>query len=343
MLCIMATALAFAQKDGEGDALKIAAGGTFGKPKIFKDMKALAIPQATVYYKTATTEEIVESERGAFGRRKTDGGSVAGRVTAYLAFSDAEPTAADFQKLTDDFYGYLLKQLSAAGVQTVAWDKVTGGEFYKNESLPIEEVQKDLDQMKKRGQIYVMNNANSGNILLKQNIINPMAINTGFAFMKAKRAASYFDDMNASGAFLHVIVDFADIALDGDVHTSKSRDVNYVMGTVTTKVTKNYSMKHNVEANMHIPANSAYSTLYNNKMVAENVQVAMPIEGGVNFASKVESDPNMEKLRNKDNLFAKDFNMTPVVVTTTKEAYMTAAAKTLQAYADNMINLIKKS
>lgn len=327
-------------KETVEETLKITGGGTFSKPKILKELDKIAITQASVYFKTATTREVLETERGAFGGRKSGGGAVAGTITAYLDFSDEEMTEADYQALADDFYDYLNKKLQENKVQTIEWASITAAAFYKEDGEDVKDVSKDYDAMKRKGQLYYHINAKQGKTLLKHSITGGM--NIGFAFGKLKRASKYTKELDAPMAMLHLTVDFADIFLDGEVSTGTSTE--YQAGGIT-KITKNknWKMNANVAANLKVAANGGNTTLFNEKMISESLTVAKDINSNLVFASSVKEDAGMEKLKKKDNIFAKDFNMNPVVITTTKEKYKAAAQKALHNYADLFVAKIKFS
>lgn len=320
------------------DNMKITAGGTFGKPKIVPSLDKLAIAQSSIYFKTATTREVLENERGLFGGRKSGGGSVAGRITAYLETTDGELTEADYQKMADEFYQYLSAKLTAAGVTTVDWQKVAATEFYQEEGKDIEDVRKDASAMRRKGQIYTMVNANKGSTLWKYDITGGPSL--GFAMGKIKKASRFSDDVEAPVVFMHLTVDFADIFLDGDVKTSSSREETMFYTKVTKS--KNFKMDAKVGADVKVSTNGA-SMFWNHKSQSEILNVTGDIHSDMPFASGVSQDETKEVLRKKDNLFAKDFNMTPMVVTTTKEKYMAAAKKALENYADAFVARVKLS
>lgn len=93
-------------------------------------------------------------------------------------------------------------------------------------------------------------------------------------------------------------------------------------------------MDASVGANVKVAANTGMLMFYNHKNQSESMNNVKDVTAGVSFASSVKENPDREKLAKKDNLFAKDFNMTPVVISTTKEAYKEAVRKALQNYAD---------
>ena len=94
------------------------------KSKIVPKLKKLAITELTVNYKLTTTAKTIAVENRS-------GGHIAGaRVTAFLEFTDSEPTQADYQGITDHFYRYFQKQLKANGIDTAGWADITASEFY---------------------------------------------------------------------------------------------------------------------------------------------------------------------------------------------------------------------
>ena len=338
LILIVAAFSGYSQDEKTVDeTLKMYVGGSFAKAKMFGKMDKIAIAQSSIYFKTVTTREIIEHERGPLGRRKTDGGSVAGRLTAYLETTDGELTEADFQELADGYYTYLAAKLKENGIEAADWNTITNAEFYKDHGTEVSELKKDMDEMKKKGQIYSHINANKGNTLWKYSITG--GISPGFAFGKAKKAAKFSEEVGGDLAFMHIIVDFADIILDGDVKTGEN--INYGAGGITTITkTKNWKMNASVGANVKV-ATGGMSMFYNEKNQTESMGVNREITSGLAYATRVEQDPNKQKLRNKDNIFAKDFNMTPVVISTTKAQYKAAATKALENFADMFVLKIK--
>ena len=320
------------------ESMKVAVGGTFGKSKIIPRLDKLAIAQASIYFKTASTSEVIENERGVFGQRKSGGGSVAGRITAYLEITDGEMTQEDYQVLADGFYAYLGKQLAASGVTAVGWESIAATDFYKNEGKELDDIRKDESEMKKKGQIYTVVNSNQGNSLYRYNISG--GISPSFAFGKIKKASRFSEDLGASVVFMHLTVDFADIWLDGDVKTANSRQETMFYTKVTSS--KKFKMDAEVGADVKVTTNGL-SMFWNEKSQTENLNVIKDISSNMPFSAGVSQDANREVLRKKDNLFAKDFNMTPMVVTTTKAQYKAAAQKALENYADTFVAKVKMS
>lgn len=330
---------ASAQNPEPDEALKVVVGGTFGKPKIIPKMNSLAVAQTSIYFKTASTREVYENERGGLlGGRKSGGGAVAGRITAYLEITDGELTEADFQELADNFYKYFNQKLQAAGVTTVDWNTIANTSFYKEDGTDLADLKKDMDEMKKKGQIYAHINANKGNTLWRYSITG--GISPSFAFGKIKRASRFSEDVGAPVIFMHLVVDFADIWLDGDVRTGTKDESNMFYTKVTT--TKKWKMDARVGADVKV-STAGTSMLWNEKSQSELLNVAKDIHSLVPFATSVSEDPNKEVLRKKDNIFAKDFNMTPMVVSTTKAKYKAAVQKALENYADAFVGKLLAS
>ena len=286
MLLLISSVCAQDEKDVE-ETLKMYVGGTFGKAKMFGKMDKLALAKTSIYFKTITTREVIEHERGPLGRRKTDGGSVAGRLTAYLQTTDGEFTDADFQELADGFYKYLSTKLQDNGIGAVEWNSIANEEFYKEQGMELDDIKKDMNEMKKKGQMYAHINSNKGNTLWKYNISG--GISPGFAFGKAKKAARFSEDLGGDLAFMHIVVDFADIILDGDVKTGEK--TNYGAGGITTITkTKNWTMDASVGANVKVVP-GGMSMFYNNKNQTESMGVNREIPSGAPYATSVEEDP----------------------------------------------------
>ena len=328
------------------DALKVQGGGSMGKKTIVPKLDKLAVAQSTIIFKTATTREMLKNEKGAFGGRKSLGGSVTGRVTAYLETTDGDLTKEDFQGLADHFYTYLNQQLEAAGIATVDWGTVTKADFYTAENESGDE-KKVKEETQRKGQVYEVVNANNGNTLISYDPTKTM--NIGFAFGKMKRAGKFSDDLDAPVAYMHTVVDFADIMMDGDAKTGTS--VSYEAGGIT-KITKTKAFNFNssVGANLKVAGGATWDgkpvggriMFYNQKMATDMIQFEKDISSGVKFANEVTQDPNRKVLNKKENIFAKDFNAVPVVISTTKAQYIAAAKTALENYAVSLATTLKE-
>ncbi len=317
-------------------AISLVGGGAMGKKVVVPKLDNIAIAQATVYFKHATTHEFLKNERGAFGSRKSGGSSVSGRLTAYLETTDGELTAADYQELADGFYSYFTNKLKASGIPAVEWSKIAGAEFYQKDGEDLGE--NGIEEKQQGGQAYVRVNANKGKVLYN---FNPFGgINPGFAFGKGKRAGKFSEEVGAPALYVHVVVDFADIVLDGDVRTGESHKS---AGVGLTKITKTKNFKFEAEAgpNLKIKSNLGSAMFFNQKYQVDQMVVASDISSGVSYASAVSQDPEKKVLKKPVFTFGKDFKATPVVIETTKEEYKKAAAKALERYADEFVASIK--
>ncbi|WP_290799161.1 hypothetical protein [Flavihumibacter sp. UBA7668] len=329
------------------DALKIVGGGAMGKKTIVPKIESLAFPQVTILYKTATTREMFKNERGALGGRKHGGGSVAGRVTSYLDITDVELTQEDYQQLTNGFYTYLLAACNKEGIKTVDWATVASQDFYKDQEDKKEE-EKMQQESQRRGQVYTTVNAYEGNTLLNYDPTKTM--NLGFAFGRAKKASRFSDDLKADLAIVHLVVDFADIKMDGDVKTSQyTRSLAPFVYRITK--TRDFSFNSTVEENVKVLGGTAWDGkpiggrifFYNEKMQTDQILFDSDISADVKFATNVTQDPTKKVLNKKENIFAKDFNAVPVVVSTTKSAYISAVKKALENFADSFVKKIQAS
>lgn len=186
--CTMPT---FAQKF---DYLSYQKSGTFSKPSIVKNMKQIAIAQNTICFKQISTMHVLQNERNAIGGRKSGGATVKAKVSAYLEFSDEEPTMEDYQKLTVDFNKYLNNKLQQAGIPVVDWGTISNHKFYKEHDKEAEDETQDMNLKKEQG--FYKFNANAGNTILNYRPYG--GLNVAFAMGRLMRSADYSDDLGAA-------------------------------------------------------------------------------------------------------------------------------------------------
>jgi len=318
---IMAAALGFSQAasaqtaedNKNAEFLTIGVGGTFGKPKILNHLENLAIPQITINYKLTTTERVTTREKGS-------GQTAGAKITAYLETTDGQLSTADFQEVSDHFYDYFYKKLKAAGIDTIAWSKITAEDFYKES----DEKKADEDQEKRGGQVWVSNNARGGNTIYGGKI--------GFAFGKGMRAVKFAKALDAPTGYFYLTVDFADVTVGLDIKSGTHEGYYSVTKTV------NYKYDAAVRPNMKITTNElGMSMLENGKGVVENLTLNEEIESNTKFHTAVNEDQS--RMKNNPFRFAKE--MKPVVVETTKAQYKAAAKKALEKYADAFVAKVK--
>lgn len=293
------------------DAIEVVTGGSFGKPKIMPHLEKFALAQLSVTYKLTSTEHTIGKERAT--------GKMAGaKLTAFLETTDGELTSADFQEITDHFYNYFQQKLKQNGVDTVAWSTITAQEFYKDADGKVE----TGDEEKGNGQVWVTHNAHNGNIMYGGR--------TAFAFGKIKKAARFCDEIGAPAGFFHLVVDFADLAVNVKINTGEWQGYFEVKRTTTT------SYKASAKPVMKIvpPTQTGRSSLlWNEKQQGESIVVRKEIESNIKYHNELIQDPS----RLKSNLFGFAKSMDPVVVETTKAQYKAAAKSALEKYADVFI------
>lgn len=296
-------------KAQDPDALKIVVGGTFARPKIMPNLEKFAIAQLTVNYKLTSSLTTVGKEKSFMGGSKMAGA----KITAYLETTDGELTEADFQEVTDHFYAYFQKKLKSNGIDTVAWNKITATDFYKDNDEKTDKEDKEENQVK------VTCNANKGARIYGGA--------TAFAFGKAKKATRFTEEIDAPAGFFHLTVDFADLMANVDIKTTRDRQTN------------TYSSSVRPDMKVVPTANSGFTLLWNEKSQSESVVVQKDISSGQTYHTSLTEDPS--RIKNRAFAFAK--SMKPVVIETTRAQYKAAAKKALEKYADTFIATAKKS
>ena len=310
-VCSVLSKPIYAQTDE--DAIKVAVGGSFAKPKIMPKLEKLAIAQITVNYKLTTKVSTI-------GKEKSSGKMAGAKLTAFLETTDGELSPADFQEVTDYFYSYFQKALKARGIDTVAWSNITNKDFYKDADEKIA----TNEEERSNGNVWVTYNANKGNTIYGGGIV--------FAFGKIKKAARFADEIGAPGAYFHLTVDFADVLVNVEINTKESGYATsfypYTSSTTTTK------FKAYTRPNMKVtPSTLGNTLLWNEKQQGETIIVDKDIESKAFYHTAVNQDPS----RLKNNLFGFAKSMDPVVIETTCAQYKEAAKKALERYADAFI------
>ncbi|SDC61277.1 hypothetical protein [Niabella drilacis] len=296
-----------ADKENAGK-LKLMLAGTFAKPKILPNLQKFAIAQLSITYKLNTSESVI-------GKEKSTGAMAGARLKAFLETTDGELTPDDFQEVTDYFYHSFQRKLKAAGIDTVAWDTITGTDFYKSQDDKKPEFDKE--------QVIISTNANNGNTL--------WGGKTGFAFGKAKRAMRFCDELGADAGYFYLTLDFADILLDVKINSTEKQNMFVIEKTRTFKYSGAVIPQMVVSANTN--ANTALSMLLNGKGGVETLVITNNLEGNSTYSDNVSQDP----ARLKRNLFAFAKSLNPVVIETTRAKYKEAAKQSLDQYADAFI------
>lgn len=312
--------------------------GTFSKPTILKNLKQIAIAQNTVFFKTISTADFMKNERNAIGGRKSGGATVKAKLSAFLEFSDEDPTVEDYQKLTDDFHAYLNKKLADAGITSVEWNTITQHSFYKEKDKDEEE---SPELTTKKENAYYKINALKGNTLINYRPFGN-GMNVGFAFGRAKRAADFTEDLKAPVLYLHTVVDFSDILVDADVKSVSAYNLDYT----TLNTFKKYKANGTVVANVKVAGWNTWDgkpmggRIYlTEKMKTDVYMFKSDISSNTPYATELIQDPS--KMNKKRPLFGisfgKKMDLIPVAIVTTKAKYLAAAKKALEQFADQWV------
>jgi hypothetical protein len=305
------------KKKGEAPPPSDASRFNWEKSKLVPKLKKLAITELTVNYKLTTTAKTVTVENRS-------GGHIAGaRVTAFLEFTDSEPTQADYQGITNHFYRYFQKTLKANGIDTVGWNEVTASEFYTKSGGDDE---KDDAEKEGGGNKWVTTTAHDGKIIHRG-----MA---GFAGGKGKRAMEFGQEFGTAACF-KVNVDFADVMVNLDVKSTDRRDAGggwYYPATSSKKYTWGVHSQMMVgdqdgKERTYIWAGKGWPEfLYQWNDV--------PVEG--NYAESVTED--VSKARGgiaKQFAFRKELD--PVLIQTSREKYLAAATHAVEKWVDAFV------
>jgi len=315
MLATLLCGTAFAQKKGQALEKSDASRFNWDKSKLIPNLKKLAITELTVNYKLTTTAKTIAQERST--------GKIAGaRVSAYLEFTDTEPTQDDFQGITDHFYRYFQKKLKANGIDTVGWNEMTASDFYQK----IGDDDKDDSRKEGGGNEWVVCTANKGKIVHSGQ--------AGFAGGKGKRATDFAKDFG-TGASFKVNVDFADVLVNLEIKSTARKDLFdgwYYPATTKQKYT------WAVHAMMLVgdQDNKQWTYIWGTKGWPEFLFQwnDIPVDG--NYATSLTED--VSKARSglaKQFAFRKE--LTPVLIQTTRDKYKAAATQAVEKWVDAFV------
>lgn len=333
MIAICIAMTSFAQKF---DYLSYQKSGSFSKPSIVKNMKQIAIAQNTIYFKQISTMNVTHNERNVIGGRKSGGETVKAKVSAYLEFSDSEPTMEDYQKLTNEFNQYLNNKLQQAGIPVVDWNTISNHKFYKEHDKEAKDETQDMNLRNEQG--FYKFNAQSGNTILNYRPYG--GINVAFAMGRLKRSADFTDDLNAAVLYMHTVVDFCDLELDAKI-TSKTHYGFYEITHV-----KKYKVNGSVGPNIKIAGEDLGNGTFNggrlfftSGMKQDQYLNSKDLPSNEKFATEVIQDPS--KMNKKRPIFGvtfgKKMDLIPVAIVTTKAQYLHAVKKALEQYANQLI------
>jgi hypothetical protein len=312
-----------------------------GTKKVLDGVKKLALPQTNVLFKRGTTTTILQTERGAFGGRKSGGKAVQVRQVAYLEFTDGDMTDAEFTELATYCNTAIENKAKAAGIEVVAWNAIEAAPTYK-------EFDADNDDMANNtptsDQIYRSYNANNGRMISKY---NPTKFMSGLvAYGKQKKINRLAEELGDATLIVQtLVVDFVDIKLEADVKSGTSETA---LGGGLYRVTNwsNYKADGDLFANIKLSGakgpNGAVETsrvmFFDHRNTIASAYLGLDIPSLLPYASDMANDQNKTEIKAKrDNVFAKDFNGVPKVIKSTKEAYKLAVKKVFDYYADIVI------
>lgn len=282
------------------------------RSKLMPKLKKMAITELTVNYKLTTTAKTNVQEKGT--------GKMAGaRVTAYLEFTDSEPTQDDFQGITDHFYRYFQKKLKENGIDTVGWNDVVASDFYKK----IGDDEKDDSKKEGGGNEWVVCTANKGKI------VHTGA--AGFAGGKGKRAAEFADQFGTAASF-KVNVDFADVMVNLEIKTTARKDL--FDGWYYPEVTKQkYTWGVHAQMMVGDQDKNQWTYIWGTKGWPEFIFQWSDIPVASEYATSMTED--VSKARSglaKQFAFRKE--LTPVLIQTTREKYIAAAKHAVEKWVD---------
>ncbi|MBN2806745.1 MAG: hypothetical protein JXR22_08805, partial [Prolixibacteraceae bacterium] len=146
--------------------------------KALKNLDDVSIIQATIMFQNASKRTLYVTERNALGKvlgnyagSKSGGNAASADLTAYLVFSDGEPSDADYQKASDAFYIYLNEQLLNAGINTTTWYEFAQSKYYAGLKGEKEDDQLAAE-LSKKGNAWKIYSANEGPRTIRYNPIN---------------------------------------------------------------------------------------------------------------------------------------------------------------------------
>jgi hypothetical protein len=308
-----------------------------------KKMDDISVIQASVYFQNKTQRGIHVTERnalggalGGFAGSKSGGNAASATLTAYLVFSDGEPSDAEYQKVADEFYDYLNNQLNKSGIKAVSWDQYAGSKYYsglKDEN----ENDKESEEMTKKDNAWKIYTAHGGPRPIRYNPMNHR-YNVP-AVGGTVKMSNYGKEVNTGTLMaLNVVVDFADIFLEGEASSGTEKrtysTLDWKKSTIRYNLTPHIRVtsRHNGgnQAFVFPVASKAFDEVYNTN----------DIRAAQRMNAQVDQDPSkIQKRTFLANLpsTAQKHDIDPFVVETTKAEYFAQVSNALQQYADELV------
>jgi Putative Zn-dependent protease, contains TPR repeats len=285
---------------------------TFGKPSVIKKTDKVALAHVRVHFKFITTQAVETRKNSA-------------KVSVYL---DGDMTDADLQNLTNEFYRILRVKLAAIGIESVEWNEIVATEYYKNREATTDE-KKKMGGDVKNGQAWFSFNAFDGPVFYRYNPASN-ATEELFAYSKMKKIMKMSEELGAEIMMLDAVVDFSSINLQTNVGFVRNEDGRFI----------NYEAEQNTIAIMSVPASMSY--FFNSKGGFDTYTSKLPVAVRQSFAKRLYEDQNRAALKTKTFFGDTRFTFTPVVVDADRRAYLAAARRVLEQYADIYVEKMRQ-
>lgn len=308
---------------------------------IIKKMDNVSLIQTTVLFQNVTKKGIFVNERGVFGGAATHGASMSAELTAYLVFSDGEPSDEEYQKVVDGFYTRLNEKLNQSNIKALSWEKFTSSKYY-NSAKGEKEEDKNTQDMMKRGNAWKVFTANKGPRIIRY---NPMNHNYNApAVGGTVKLANYLKEVKAStAAALNIVVNFADIYLEGEAHSGRTERAFSTVNWQSSKV--KYDLYPNIRVTGRhsggnqifiFPTSKAFDEIFNTTDIRATTDL------------KAETSQDEAKIKKRSWLVPQisighKHNITPFVVETTKKEYFDNVKNALDRYADELAKALKNA
>jgi tetratricopeptide (TPR) repeat protein len=285
--------------------------GTFGKPEIIKRTSKFSIGQVRVHYKLVTSRSKKQGDNSA-------------DLTTYL---ESDLTKGDLQNLTNEFYAILSQKLNQAGIGTVDWKAIEATETFQKE-LQKQAAKQGSDYDGKAGQAWVSFTAFDAPVLLRY---KPYGWTELIGNGQQKAFKKLAEQTGGNFLSMDLVVDFASITLDAEI----KQDKGFIFYGDPY-----FRAEYRIGGMMNIPA--GYIWMSDAKNEFDQYKIDLPIAERTPFTSaKPYEDASKASAKNKDTFGDGKIKFTPVIIPTTRDAYLNAARKVLTLYAEMFVEKIK--
>lgn len=308
-----------------------------------KKMEDVSVIQTSVYFQNITKRGIFVTERNALGNvlgkyagSKSGGNAASAELVAYLVFSDGEPADSDYQKITDDFYTYLNNKLTANGIKAESWEKFAASKYY-DQIKDEKDDDKTVQEFRRKGNAWKIYTANNGPRPIRY---NPMNHNYNAPAVRGTlRMANYGKEANVGTLFaLNLVVDFADIFLEGD---ASSGTTERAFSTVEwKKSTVKYAIAPHLRVTSRDNGGSQTFVFQTSNKTFDEIYNATDIRSSHEMTAGVEQDPGKVKSEFLSVSIGQKHDIDPFVVEVTKEVYFENVKNALEKYADEFVKTL---